>query len=112
MIEIHQRLKSDKIRFSRIASRDKFAIDKGWNKLNLQWNDSSLQEHLKRNGNYGVLTGINGLIVVDIDSQEHLKWTWENLPPTFTVKTGKGLHFYYFCSEIDKKIILNEVVEE
>ena len=55
------------------------------------------------NGNYGVLAGkINNIIIVDIDIKDDGLKKWEELidqnelPDTYTVKTGSGGYHYYF----------------
>lgn len=59
-------------------------------------------------GNYGVMTGHGGLVVIDADCEFAVDVISSELPTTFTVKTG-GLgerkHFYFFCPEIKEKII-------
>ena len=54
--------------------------------------------------NIGIATG-RGLIVVDLDGPEGLAALeqWESkygpLPPTRRVRTGRGLHLYFQCTE-------------
>ncbi len=44
----------------------------------------------------GIICGsISGIVVVDIDNHEVFKKTGTNLPPTSTVQTSKGHHYYY-----------------
>jgi hypothetical protein len=48
------------------------------------------------NCNYGILTGpasIGGLYILDVDEPEKLPK--ESLPPTVTIKTGRGYHYYF-----------------
>jgi hypothetical protein len=46
--------------------------------------------------NIGIVTGkISNIIVVDLDSEEAVKYAEENLPKTPTVKTRKGQHLYF-----------------
>lgn len=47
--------------------------------------------------NIGIVTGkISGIVVVDLDSEEALKYVEDhNFPPAPMVKTGKGYHLYY-----------------
>jgi len=49
----------------------------------------------------GIVTGvISGIAVVDLDSQEAVKFAkTQNFPPTPLVKTGKGYHAYYRYTE-------------
>jgi hypothetical protein len=51
---------------------------------------------------YGIDCGRSGLVVLDEDATEALAALcaaneWEPLPPTFTVTTGRGRHFYYLA---------------
>jgi hypothetical protein len=74
---------------------------------NYACNDKVIADWLQKGGNYGVLSK-NGLIHIDIDARERLE-ELENiskLPPTFTIRTGGGgLHKYYLCPDLKKKII-------
>ncbi len=70
------------------------------------FHDEKLQKHLEVGGNYGVLSGIGNLIIVDIDKPELVKDV--KLPRTFTVKTGNGFHLYYLVKNFKKKIILED----
>ncbi|NIM99435.1 MAG: hypothetical protein GTO24_15605, partial [candidate division Zixibacteria bacterium] len=47
--------------------------------------------------NIGIVTGwISGIVVLDLDSQEALKFAEENnFPATPRARTGKGYHCYY-----------------
>ena len=50
--------------------------------------------------NYGILTGpasIGGLYVLDVDQVKKLPAN--ELPPTVTVKTGRGFHYYFKSSQ-------------
>ena len=73
---------------------------------NYAWSDKILNDWLQKGGNYGVLSR-NGLIHIDIDELKRLEELRKisELPPTFTVRTGGGgLHKYYFCPGLKKKI--------
>lgn len=119
MVHIPEELRNDKFRFLRIADNDKKAIDKGWNDTaNYTYNDPALLKHLENGGNYGIVCGIGGLVVWDIDIDDEkllddLKAKLgEHNTPTFAVKTGKskGLHFYYICdnlAEYNGKAVIN-----
>jgi hypothetical protein len=58
-----------------------------------QWH----RQHPK--ANWAVITGpISDLVVIDTDNPEAERYAQERgLPPTLTVKTGKGRHYYYTC---------------
>jgi len=47
------------------------------------------------NLNIGIVTGkISGVIVIDADSTDAVEWCEANLPPTPTVQTAQGRHYY------------------
>lgn len=51
--------------------------------------------------NYGIITGpasIGGLFVLDIDDPGKIP-PGTHIPPTVAVKTGRGTHYYYRCSQ-------------
>jgi putative DNA primase/helicase len=105
MIEIPKQLQDEKFRFVLIKPREKTPFESEWTtKKNYQYKDYKLKIHLSNNGNYGVLCG-NGLIVIDSDS-EKLDDAIQKLPQTFTVKTSKGNHYYFFCSGCDKSFTI------
>jgi hypothetical protein len=64
-------------------------------------------ESIKEGFNVGILCGIDGLVVIDIDERNggltslaNLKQAFGELPPTLTVTTGSGgKHFYYRCKK-------------
>lgn len=85
--------------------RGKIPLENDWqNTNNYAWNDSELQEWLNAGNNIGVCTGYKMLLVPDIDSQEEYERIKDQLPNTFTVKSGgRGLpHYYYFLRDIDE----------
>lgn len=70
--------------------------------------DEVVQEHVNNGGNWGLLTGVNGLIVLDLDNhkpnqttgsenlEEYLKKHNLELPPTYQVTTPSGgIHLYF-----------------
>lgn len=55
-----------------------------------------LRRHIQNVGNYGVVPrSSNDLVVIDADDREYENLVASNLPPTFTVETGQGHHWYY-----------------
>jgi hypothetical protein len=94
--------------FIRVAKHGKQALDDGWPQKPLEANDPKLQEWLKENGNYGVVTGF-GLTVVEIDIPELQEIAKTKLPETFTVLSPghQGWHLYY-VSSLDKPIRLRD----
>jgi len=80
-------------------------------KANYPYDHGLLAGYLAEGHNYGVLTGIGGLVVLDVDDLARLEALGiiGKLPETFTVRTGRGgLHFYLICSELKDKIILED----
>lgn len=62
-------------------------------------------------GNYGVVTGVGRLIILDFDSQDYYAKVCPLLPATFTVQTAsrKLLHFYYYLKgEMFKTVHLRD----
>ncbi len=86
------------------AINEKAPIEKEWQKdNNYMLQDIRFQEHLAKGGTYGVLTGINNLIVIDFDNEQVQNEVIEKFPETFTIKTaGKGLLHLYFYTDNTK----------
>jgi len=101
-ITIPDRLREPSFRFILVKAKDKSPIEKDWQKIaNYPCGDPRLSRHLGKDGNYGVLCGINGLAVIDADSPDVAGAVEESLPQTFTVQTGRGgRHFYYRCADL------------
>ena len=99
-IEIPQRLKDPNFRFILILPKSKRAFEEEWQKKNnYQWFNSKLQKHIARGGNYGVVGGYGNLLFIDADVPE-ISWIVEKkLPKTFSVKSGKGKHYYFICED-------------
>ena len=93
------------LRFSKVKYRTKRPIEKNW--IRRPYTYDQIQKHVQKHTNYGVLCGYGGLIVADADNST-LEETLEHaLPTTFSVTTGSGgKHFYYFCPDIEKRIVL------
>jgi len=105
------------LRFIRVAHKDKIPIDKDWqNTANYAADDPIIQNHVKSQGNYGVKCG-GGWIVIDGDTKE-IQDKAKVLPKTFAVATSmkadgnRGMHYYYKCPGLDKKIILYHPTEK
>jgi hypothetical protein len=101
-------------RFTVIINGAKRPEGKDWagiNGANYGISDAVLAGYLAEGHNYGILTGIGGLVVLDVDDLERLEALdiTRKLPETFTIQTGRGgLHFYYICEELKQKIILED----
>ncbi len=102
---IPKQLQNEKFRFIKLKNNSKFPLEK-WKKQENQYiyADSKFLEHTV---NYGIICG-NGLIVLDLDNENIYNAIKDKLPKTFQVKTTRGYHFYYLCSDINKKIILEK----
>jgi ribosomal protein S25 len=102
-ITIPSQLQLDWLRFSLIRNDEgrKKPLRAGFlDKDNYQYNGKRLLRHLKRGHNYMVICGIGDLVVFDADEVARLTElnVLQQLPPTFTLKTGgDGRHYYYFC---------------
>lgn len=59
--------------------------------------------------NFAIVTGPK-IVVVDADSAEAEQWVWDNITRTpWTVKTGKGRHFYY---QTNHKVEIRNTVKQ
>src|SRR5690349_16131057 len=96
--EIPERLRKNGIRFVLLKPKDKIPIQPGWQKMNIEYNNTGLLRHIHNGGNYGVIGGgIHNLLILDFDNLEVQNEVCQKLPETFTVKTGTGkLHKYFF----------------
>lgn len=63
---------------------------------------------LQESMNAGIITGANsGIIVLDVDNPEEFQKLNRELPPTFTVKTAKGAHYYFKIPDVDTDLYRN-----
>jgi len=110
--KIHPRLQEESFRFVPILNGHKKPEGKNWNtEANYPFGHPVLAGYLAEGHNYGVLTGVGGLVVLDIDDFPRLEALGiiGKLPETFIVRTGRGgLHFYLLCPELKDKIILED----
>lgn len=88
------------IKFCLVEKNGKRPFEKDWVNKNYDWNNPKLQDHIKNGGNYGVIGGWAGLVILDFDTQEAVNKYYDNLPETFTVQsaTRKLPHVYYFTN--------------
>lgn len=109
---IPKRLRNPDYRFYLIAQNQKIPIEKKYNTTNnYQYEDDTLLTHLNAWGNYGIVTGIGNIIVLDFDSLDYYNQIKTKLPNTFTVQTASSrlFHYYYhFKGEPIKKIGIND----
>jgi len=104
---IPRQLQNDAFAFVKLRRTSKIPFEHNWQNTPYSYKD--IQEWIAQGGNYGVLGGCGGLIVIDADTVELSQIVKEKLPATFTVKTPKqGFHYYYISKEITKKIVLKK----
>ena len=61
------------LRFCKVRINDKRAFEKGWqDTANYSHDDPSLKEWINKGGNYGVLAGRRGLVILDFDEKQAL----------------------------------------
>ena len=80
---------------------------KEWQKYNYKYNNTELLNHLINGGNYAIIGGYANLILIDADSKE-ISELAENMPTTFTVKTGSPEEYkkhYFFITDKPMKAI-------
>jgi P4 family phage/plasmid primase-like protien len=108
-------LQRHELRFVKLIMWDKKAFEPGWTKTtNYTYDSEDLKNWMAKGGNYGISTGIGGLLVIDIDNEQRMKeiGVLDALPATYTVRTRSGgLHFYYICRDFDKKRIMYDLVQ-
>ncbi len=114
-IRIPIALQRPEFRFVKLIMWEKKAFEPGWTRTTNYTHDAEgLKNWLAKGGNYGVSTGIGGLLVVDIDNVGRMEelGILSRMPETYTVRTRSGgLHFYYICNDFDKKRIMYDLVK-
>ena len=105
---IPRQLQSDDFGFVKLRGKTKIPLGTAWQ--NKPYSYGEIQSWINRYGfNYGVISGYGGLIVIDVDIECLNKVVKDKLPDTFTVKTPRpGHHYYYFCKGISNKIVLSK----
>lgn len=110
IVTIAPQLQNDSFRFCKVQKKDKKPFESGWAKKGYKWNDPALQAWIQSEGNYGVIGGHGDLRVFDADELTRLEELGiiSQLPDTFTVQTPgrNGMHFYYICPGLGKKMPL------
>lgn len=96
------------LRFCRLKKGSKVPFEKDWQ--NKPYTMAEIKPFLDSGlEQYGVLAGFGGLIIIDTDNPLLQAEVESKLPLTHRVQTGGGgVHNYFFCSEIDKKIIFRK----
>jgi len=104
--KIPSQLRNQTFGFVKLKEKTKIPFEKGWQ--NKPYSFQTILKHISEGNNYGVLGGLGNLIIIDTDTELLSSLIKKQFPLTFTVKTNKGFHFYYFCEGIDKKIVLQQ----
>ena len=109
-------LRQNDFRFVPIWSRTKVPFERRWNvpgsETNYRYYDPKLAAYLLEGHNFGICTGMGGLIIFDADELIRLQELGiiGDLPATFSVRTGSGgLHKYYICWDIEHKVIMYDL---
>jgi len=96
--------------FCLVRKNEKRPVEPGWQNKPHKVDDPELRRHLQEGGNYGVICGLQGLMVLDVDDMAAFAELVDinKLPATFKVQTGnKGLHYYYKVTGGDhRKVVL------
>ena len=112
-MEIPKQLQNRSFRFLLLRPKDKKPLPQmaDWQNKNCEFDNPVLQYHINGGGNYGIIGGYGNLILIDADSEEITK-ICENMPETFTVKTGSPehykKHFFYIADKPIKPIRLSK----
>lgn len=99
----------NELTFIKIGYKAKTPMEK-WSQHQYRYTRSQMNEQYKNGymGNVGVVTGINGLVVLDLDDVNTCQET--GLVPemdTLTIKTGSGgLHFYYHTDRLSPEKVI------
>ena len=104
--KIPDQLQKDGFGFVRLKPRTKIPFEQDWQ--NKPYSFIEIQAWADQGNNYGVQGGYGGLIIIDADAAEISDIVDRRLPGTFTVKTRKGFHYYFFCEGVEKKIVLKK----
>ncbi len=102
--KIPEQLWNEEFRFLKLKPKDKsptYDMAK-WQENNFKFHDKELLSHLASGGNYGIIGGFGNLVLIDGDSEDVTKLA-EELPETFTIKTGSPesykKHFFFITEE-------------
>jgi|GEM_PF-3871160 len=119
--QIPKPLQKRELRFIRVERKPhekngcKRPHDNNWTTgFNYSYDHPELKKWIVAKNNFGVVTGVGNLCVVDTDSCVTEKAMFDaiekgDLPETFIVKTRGGHHFYFFLPEKRKKIVLSDI---
>jgi len=109
---IPKQLQNDVFKFVLLKHKEKIPFEFNWTINNYNFNDPKLLKWIEEGGNYGVIGGYGGLLVLDFDDIEIQKKIVPLLPKTFTIKTGSGkLHKYFISDDPESFKVLNSKKE-
>jgi len=104
---IPEQLRDNRYGFLKLRGQTKIPLETGWQKKPYRFTD--IEPWFSTGNNYGVMGGEGDLIILDADQKRISEIAESDLPKTFTVKTPKcGHHYYFLCQEITRKIVLNK----
>ena len=104
---IPEQLRDNRYGFLKLRGQTKMPLETGWQKKPYRFTD--IEPWVSTGNNYGVMGGEGELIILDADQKRISEIAESDLPKTFTVKTPKcGHHYYFLCAEITRKIVLNK----
>lgn len=104
--KIPQQLQKEHFGFVKLKPKTKIPFEQNWQNKPCSYKD--IQTWIDQGGNYGVMGGYGELIIIDADTEVISTIVKKHFPATFTVKTHKGFHYYYFTKDIQKKIVLKK----
>ena len=104
---IPAQLRDNRYGFLKLRGQTKIPLETGWQKKPYRFKD--IEAWISTGNNYGVMGGEGGLIILDADKKRISEIADVDLPKTFTVRTPKcGHHYYFLCADINRKIVLNK----
>ncbi|MEK6883808.1 MAG: phage/plasmid primase, P4 family [Nanoarchaeota archaeon] len=101
-------LQKEEFRFVKIRTKEKAPFELDWTMdRNYKYNDKEIINHIEMGGNYGIVCGYGGLVVIDCDTFILKELVDKYLNPTLIIKTGSGKYHYYFTAKNTQKRVLN-----
>ena len=112
-INLPKQLKYPGFRFCLLKPKEKIPFEMNWQtKNNYKYDNPKLIEHIKNNGNIGIIAGYGNLRILDIDNVDYAQEIFSKLPETFTIKTGNnGYHIYFFSDYATNSVLKNNIGE-
>jgi len=105
-------LRKEGFRFVPILNGTKKPIGYKWTTdTNYDYKSPVIAGYLAEGHNYGIMTGVGNLVVLDVDDLPRLEELniITQIPRTFTVETGRGgKHFYLICKGFKDKMVLED----